>query len=127
MAGFLSVSFDPAQISDAHSAATAALAAASDAHSDAAAAALAAASAVSAVAAHSSAWDVGASKATVASAAAVHAHSVATIGASAAAAAKARLSSAVFTDPGQGSRAVKNIVYTSAGLIKLRYSSLAQA
>ena len=45
----------------------------------------------------------------------------------AASSAIALLTSAIFTDPAADSFAVKNIVYTSAGEVKFRYSTAAAA
>ena len=103
---FSSFSFDPAGIAANSTAASSALVLASSAADSAATAQTKAAAA--STAASSALANVGAAS-------------------TAASSALAQLTSAIFSDPTAGSFVVKNIMYTSAGEIKYRYSTAAVA
>jgi hypothetical protein len=87
-----------------------------------------AASAISAIATHSSAWDVGAAagaKAAAASSAIATHHNSWASGAAGKTKANSLASTVVRSIPAAGSRAVHEILVTSAGLVKYVYSSVA--
>jgi len=125
----LSFSFDPAGISDAISkcavnsnTASVVSAAAVAATSKASAASVAAAAASTAAASATSTATVALSAASDATSAASDAASIAT---GAQTKANSLASTVIRSLPGSASRAVHQIIYTSAGLVKFKYSSVA--